>query len=148
MPNKANFNSQQDDKLQGVTSETAKLDVPEQSQSGEVVDPRQPAAASADVAVGIAEPAIPDPESEKAPNKANFDSQQVSGLQKLTSEMTDLVGPEQSQSGKAAARGIGVAGNQRPVEVECPSIQNPQAGIQHPRTARPWPVLLAALLAT
>jgi hypothetical protein len=71
MPNKANFDSQQAAELQGVTSEEADLDGPEQSQSGEAVDKGQPAAASAEGAASIAEPAIPDPESEKAPNKGD-----------------------------------------------------------------------------
>jgi hypothetical protein len=147
-PNKANFASQQVADLQWVTYKTADLDGPEQSQSGAALASGQPAAASGDGAAGIAEPAISDPESEKALNKANFDSQQDSGLQGVKSDAADLEGPEQSQFGEAAAREIGVAGSQRPVEVECPSSQNPPAGMQNPKTARPWPVLLAALLAT
>jgi hypothetical protein len=76
---------------------------------------------------------------QKAPNKANLESEQILGSQALKSETTEQDGQEQTQSREAVASEIGVAGGEWRVASEDGAAVNPKSAIQNPKSEKaPW----------
>jgi hypothetical protein len=126
-PNKPNLAAQQGYGLQGLLSGTSNLKGAEQSQCGQAAASGQPAEGSTNAAAGAAgipESTTRNPGSEKAPNKAKSAAQQGYGSQRFKSEVVDMEGPEQTQSGGAVANDKSVFNGQRVTLQACLNSQS------------------------